>query len=408
MDFLRYVRESFIVAKIVARSSPLVDEYSADKQRKVEDYLELSEEMNRRPGVGIFRRFGTLSNLSLLYMQAELVELEEKLWEKHDRGAVSAGECARTHATNMMSLRLPEGKSKLALREVLFKMQGKLKIYHEALAHHIALREYPGPGSHDIKRVRELLGPRQTWIAPEEHVWKQATSVSNERKNIKDFVVLSPVSARRTPIEAFVAHGWFSNIRRPTLWLGRQLFMIRAMIRIWLWLLRNRSKPEAQTVTLDLESCPSVNVNTHEVFRQTSLPLPRKEDSKEQEILNLSRSRETDLESSVPVQYQRSQLLALAFTYHEKHRFARELSLLDRDHGMRILTGIVSAYMTIYPCILISSVGALWIKMLLLLGLTMAFSVLLCALFSPKSAEVFAIIAAFAAVEVVFLGIKMN
>lgn len=58
MDVLRYMRESFTATRVVVRSWCTED--SPDKRLKVKDYLDLSEEMNRRPEIDIFRRFGTL------------------------------------------------------------------------------------------------------------------------------------------------------------------------------------------------------------------------------------------------------------------------------------------------------------------------------------------------------------
>ena len=42
-------------------------------------YTRLAEYMGRQPQLAIFRRFGTLTNANLLYLQAEIAELENQL-----------------------------------------------------------------------------------------------------------------------------------------------------------------------------------------------------------------------------------------------------------------------------------------------------------------------------------------
>jgi len=48
---------------------------------RVNGYTKLASLMGRSPEVAIFRRFGTLNARNLLYLQAELIDLEDRLEE---------------------------------------------------------------------------------------------------------------------------------------------------------------------------------------------------------------------------------------------------------------------------------------------------------------------------------------
>jgi hypothetical protein len=71
----------------------------------VEGYPRLSEEMGLLPQLAIFRRFGALAARNLLYMQAELSMLEEKLCkiEKDDRESVEGKKSSYRHDWDYLS-----------------------------------------------------------------------------------------------------------------------------------------------------------------------------------------------------------------------------------------------------------------------------------------------------------------
>jgi hypothetical protein len=58
-------------------------------KRMVKGYPRLCAEMEVLPQIAIFRRFGALGARILLYMQAELSMLEERLWEVEKRDSES-------------------------------------------------------------------------------------------------------------------------------------------------------------------------------------------------------------------------------------------------------------------------------------------------------------------------------
>jgi hypothetical protein len=52
---------------------------SVSETAKIEGYPKLAELQGTYPQLGIYRRFATLNPRNLLYLQAELVDLEERL-----------------------------------------------------------------------------------------------------------------------------------------------------------------------------------------------------------------------------------------------------------------------------------------------------------------------------------------
>jgi hypothetical protein len=100
----------------------------------VEDYWHLAREVNQKPEIGIFRRFGELNNFSLLYMQAEIASLEKKLLSQREKDANSSCEITQSYNFSMDRLRESNGEGGKTQLNLLTDIQAKLKIYSEHLS----------------------------------------------------------------------------------------------------------------------------------------------------------------------------------------------------------------------------------------------------------------------------------
>lgn len=213
------------------------------RHQPVHDYPELAHRMSLEPEIGIFRRFGTLNNLSLLYMQAELAALEREFIAQKLADETSACETTKLYSHSMDQLRDSRGEGGTMMRDKLVVIQGKLKDYSKistnredaadtwgtdkALSSQLHLRQDLGPGSADIRSIREITVG--SIIAPHENLWKQASSPTQEKDQLADFVVLSPISANRSPFSASRAdRGLVYKLEYPfrVMWAYAQVLVI--------------------------------------------------------------------------------------------------------------------------------------------------------------------------------------
>ena len=89
--------------------------------------------------------------------------------------------------------------------------------------------------------VTKILG-----VGIKEYVWRKGVSPEDERKRLKDLVVLSPISAARNPISASRAdHGLVYNLERPfrqvweflSLWVSLAFYVVKEF-----WGVLNKTK----------------------------------------------------------------------------------------------------------------------------------------------------------------------
>ena len=66
-------------------SSTGVSTEKAAIEPRAQGYYALAQLMNKMPRVGIYRRFGILNGLSILFYQAELMKLEKQLFQQISR-----------------------------------------------------------------------------------------------------------------------------------------------------------------------------------------------------------------------------------------------------------------------------------------------------------------------------------
>lgn len=95
----------------------------------MEGYSELASIMGRYFQMGILRRFGTLNALNLLYLQAELTELESELQEIADKDAKSDIPFRSDFAQDWVFLSKPIGNGDEKQWEKVLEIRAKLKEY---------------------------------------------------------------------------------------------------------------------------------------------------------------------------------------------------------------------------------------------------------------------------------------
>ena len=87
------------IATSVANSVYFKVREGAKAEPTITSYTQLAQEINRSPEMGIFRRFGDLNNLTLLYMQTELMSLERKLLAQQDEDMNSTCEITKSYCS---------------------------------------------------------------------------------------------------------------------------------------------------------------------------------------------------------------------------------------------------------------------------------------------------------------------
>ncbi|KKY26963.1 hypothetical protein UCDDS831_g01011 [Diplodia seriata] len=122
------------------------------------------------PETAVFRRFGFLNQLNLLYLQAELMDIEDRLKDMQKADSSKTG-CERLYATDWFYLR--DGDS-LQLRLVQ-EAREKLERYNTALIQQAQILPMEPPGKYDLKYVQNFLasGDMGPWalVGLDAEVW---------------------------------------------------------------------------------------------------------------------------------------------------------------------------------------------------------------------------------------------
>ena len=124
----------------------------------MEGYAKIASRISLHPELGIFRRFSALNAQNLLYLQAEIHELEANLREYAAEDAAQPTTCPRSRYSrnwhklaNSLDHDRRQWQTMLLLRE-------KLKEYNEALTQQALIaRYYRKPRDHDLDVLRTCL-----------------------------------------------------------------------------------------------------------------------------------------------------------------------------------------------------------------------------------------------------------
>ncbi|KAI0184977.1 hypothetical protein EV127DRAFT_515707 [Xylaria flabelliformis] len=110
-------------------------------------YTRLAEYMGQQPQLAIFRRFGTLTNANLLYLQAEITDLEHQLKFVQKQDSQSNDDARQEYFRSWYRLsesaNLDAGSPEREQYELVMKLRELMAQYHQALYFHkesLALR----------------------------------------------------------------------------------------------------------------------------------------------------------------------------------------------------------------------------------------------------------------------------
>ncbi|KAI1320761.1 hypothetical protein F5Y16DRAFT_389611 [Xylariaceae sp. FL0255] len=126
-------------------------------------YAELGDFMGRQPQLAIFRRFGSLSNQTLLYLQAEITDLEHHLKYIQKRDNQSKDKVQRQYARSWYGLSdsasLPEPSHQREQYDLIMKIRKLTVEYHTALYFHKETLALRSPHCKLLKDLREWMSP---------------------------------------------------------------------------------------------------------------------------------------------------------------------------------------------------------------------------------------------------------
>jgi hypothetical protein len=94
-------------------------------------YPALSTVMGPYPGLSMFKRFGELNARNLLYMQAEIIDLEQQLHIISGMDQSSTDEAHKKYATNALALRRSGKQGDGRQWRIVLEIREKLKEYSE-------------------------------------------------------------------------------------------------------------------------------------------------------------------------------------------------------------------------------------------------------------------------------------
>jgi hypothetical protein len=132
----------------------------ANGKKSTYNYQSLAELIGQQPGLAVFRRFATLNAKNLLYLQAELAELETELsrLEAKDQTSDDINHRKFQWQARLLMESPPEAEQ---WKKVL-QIRTKLEEYNRLLLQHQRLYQLPSANRHDLGQLRR-------WIEDEDY-----------------------------------------------------------------------------------------------------------------------------------------------------------------------------------------------------------------------------------------------
>ncbi|KAL9094640.1 MAG: hypothetical protein Q9165_003200 [Trypethelium subeluteriae] len=167
--------------------------YFGDQEYLAAGYPKLGQRMGLIPEQAIFRRFSALGAESLLYQQAELVDLEKELRKIQQADHEDGDELRRKYAVNWLWLHESNTEGDNKQWELFLKIRAKLGDYYEGLILQSKVASLSEPGNYDLKDIQNFLassdmGPLAL-IGADKTIWG---SVSNRKDHSPDLMALLP------------------------------------------------------------------------------------------------------------------------------------------------------------------------------------------------------------------------
>ncbi|CAN9389878.1 unnamed protein product [Alternaria alternata] len=197
----------------------------------VTGYPKLAAKIAVQPEAAIYRRFGALNAQNLLYFQAELADLEERLGEQQalDNNATTGRKSE--YAKNWFSLQDSEVDGDTEQLDLVLKIRETLKEYSIRLAHwyltdHALIQQslilsYSGPGKWDLHHMQDYLQTPE--MGPLALTGEDATiwgSMQDRNSYAPDLIALRP-RAKKDAFSVWAAENTIFKL----LWCGCTRFM---------------------------------------------------------------------------------------------------------------------------------------------------------------------------------------
>ncbi|KAJ4361046.1 uncharacterized protein N0V89_001615 [Didymosphaeria variabile] len=171
----------------VSRSS------SNTSSEKAQGYPMLAAQIEQRPEMAIFRRFGGLNAENLLYLQAELVLLEEELQKQQMEDSNSNIEPKTKYARNWYHLRSSQNNGDSRQLDLVHTIRETLWQYNQALIQQSRVLSYPEPDRYDLKYMQRFLHSKHHMdlclLGPDATIWG---SLSEPHAHSPDLASLRP------------------------------------------------------------------------------------------------------------------------------------------------------------------------------------------------------------------------
>ncbi|CAG8952589.1 hypothetical protein HYFRA_00009695 [Hymenoscyphus fraxineus] len=159
----------------------------------IEGYPKLACHMGDCPDSSIFRRFGALNSKNLLYLQAELVHLEEKLQALEEADSNSPVGNASDYSRDWYWLENSIDEDNSQQLETVLRIREKLKEYNDAVIQQAVLLGFSPPRAHDLQSLRDWIQRPQMGnyplIGADRHTWGSLDSPIDPQT---DLITLAP------------------------------------------------------------------------------------------------------------------------------------------------------------------------------------------------------------------------
>ncbi|KAF2441969.1 hypothetical protein P171DRAFT_366077 [Karstenula rhodostoma CBS 690.94] len=162
-------------------------------QNKPKGYPMLAAQIEKRPELAMFRRFGGLNAENLLYLQAELVLLEDELRKQQAEDHSSSVEAKAKYALNWYHLRNSRNNGDSKQLDLVHRIRETLWQYNEALIQQSRVLSYPEPDQYDLKYMQRFLHSQEHMdlclLGPDATIWG---SLSEPHSHSADLASLCP------------------------------------------------------------------------------------------------------------------------------------------------------------------------------------------------------------------------
>ncbi|OCL08141.1 hypothetical protein AOQ84DRAFT_293747 [Glonium stellatum] len=213
-------------------------------QDLIPGYPRLGERMGSAPEMAIFRRFGTLNAQMLLYMQSELIHLENELRELEWEDSRSDQPYRSKYSRDCFFLHNPKTPGDDRQLKLVMEIKAKLKEYNKTLKLQSFLTSMPEPSNCDLEHIQCYMESRDMgpliMTGPDADIWG---SVAVPESRVPDLIALQarhsedPFSrwVTGTGMKIFFrcgGHRW----RKPSPVHGRIIYLNNKLLRITYWI----------------------------------------------------------------------------------------------------------------------------------------------------------------------------